>query len=259
MGSPAKDWYRRCYTDTFAKWTLDTEPMHQQAKAQVDFLMRQMHLRPGQAILDVPCGTGRHAQEFAKRGLVVTGLDISPDCLRRAQKNCAGLQVTLGRADMSRLFRYRGRFDATVNLFTSFGYFPTDAANARVMWELVSTLRPGGRIVLNMMNRDYLEKNFKPVSWQDEGDLFHLEARRYDPATKTNESRQVVIDRGTGRGEMRPFRVRLYSKKEMVALMKKCSLRRIRVSGDFQGNPFKRFSSVRPVYLAEKPGKPRNK
>ena len=46
---------------------------------EVDFLMRHLDLRPGQRVLDVGCGPGRHAHELARRGVVVHGIDISQE------------------------------------------------------------------------------------------------------------------------------------------------------------------------------------
>ena len=44
---------------------------------EVDFLPDELHLPPGGSVLDVWCGTGRHAVALAKRGYAVTGLDLS--------------------------------------------------------------------------------------------------------------------------------------------------------------------------------------
>jgi ubiquinone/menaquinone biosynthesis C-methylase UbiE len=51
---------------------------------EVDFLLDELHIPPGGAVLDVGCGTGRHAVELAKRGYAVTGLDLSSEMLSRA-------------------------------------------------------------------------------------------------------------------------------------------------------------------------------
>ena len=43
---------------------------------QVDFLIKQLHLKGTEKILDLACGFGRHSLEFARRGYDVTGIDI---------------------------------------------------------------------------------------------------------------------------------------------------------------------------------------
>ena len=72
---------------------------------QVDWLMRKMSLRPGDALLDLGCGAGRHAIALAKRGLRVTGVDISEPMLRhaRARAKAASVEIQFVRADLARL------------------------------------------------------------------------------------------------------------------------------------------------------------
>ena len=48
------------------------------ANRQVDFLIKQLHLKGTEKILDLACGFGRHSLEFARRGYDVTGIDITP-------------------------------------------------------------------------------------------------------------------------------------------------------------------------------------
>lgn len=53
---------------------------------EVDFLLEELNLPSGGSVLDVGCGTGRHAIELAKRGYAVTGLDLSSGMLARAAR-----------------------------------------------------------------------------------------------------------------------------------------------------------------------------
>ena len=46
-------------------------------KQEVDFLADELDLKQGNHLLDIPCGSGRHSVELAKRGFTVTGVDIS--------------------------------------------------------------------------------------------------------------------------------------------------------------------------------------
>lgn len=64
----------------------------------------------------------------------------------------------------------------------------------------------------------------------------------------------VTLDRKTGRGKVYHHRMRLYSKTEIVAMMKRCGLEDVRVFGDFDGNSFSKFASSHPIiYLGRKP------
>ena len=85
--------------------------------AEVGFLIEELNLAPGSKILDIGCGTGRHAAELAKRGCQVTGLDISTGMLAEAQKATREVAVMVQwiHADATR-FALREEFDAAVSL-----------------------------------------------------------------------------------------------------------------------------------------------
>src|SRR5215467_1338694 len=59
-------------------------------------------LRPGQRILDIACGGGRHSLAMARRGALVTGLDIGPTAIATAQRRAhkAGLPIEFVQGDI---------------------------------------------------------------------------------------------------------------------------------------------------------------
>jgi ubiquinone/menaquinone biosynthesis C-methylase UbiE len=63
--------------------------------AEVDFLIERLLIPPGAAILDVGCGTGRHAVELARRGYRVTGVDISSGMLEQARQAAGAANVNI--------------------------------------------------------------------------------------------------------------------------------------------------------------------
>ncbi|MCX6026264.1 MAG: class I SAM-dependent methyltransferase [Chloroflexi bacterium] len=72
--------------------------------AEVDFLVEELDLPPGSSILDVGCGTGRHAVELARHGYRLTGVDISDGMLEQAARAAreAGVEVEWVHADAGR-------------------------------------------------------------------------------------------------------------------------------------------------------------
>ena len=120
--------------------------------ADVETIAALLELEPGAQILDGPCGHGRIATAFAQRGFRVTGLDASPLFLEhaRADARAKGVDVEYVRGDMRNL-PWRGRFDAVVNWFGSFGYF-SDEQNRALLQEFCNALCPGGRLVVEAQN-----------------------------------------------------------------------------------------------------------
>lgn len=94
-------------------------------------------------ILDLPCGSGRHARVLAERGHAVVGMDLQESLLRRAGP------VPCAAADMRRLPVAGGAFDLLLNLWNSFGYFDEEAEEIAALAEFRRVLRPGGLALLH--------------------------------------------------------------------------------------------------------------
>jgi len=89
----------------------------QNTEFECDFLVQELGLKAGMKILDIGCGAGRHCVGLAKRGLIVTGLDLSKGMLNQAQKLAAsnGVHIQFEQANAVHK-RYKGEFDAAICL-----------------------------------------------------------------------------------------------------------------------------------------------
>lgn len=205
------------------------------AAQDVRALVRLLRLRRGARILNVPCGYGRHAVELARRGFRVTGVDISSILLAQARQAAAesGIRVEVRRGDMRRL-AYRRRFDAVLNLFTSFGYFG-DADDLRVLKRFHRALRPGGRLVLHLINRDWVVRHYRPRARARMGDYVVTERAKLDIPTSVITTHWKV-ERGR-RVWRSTSRIRIYSGHELVAMLEAAGFRDVRCMADFRGGP----------------------
>lgn len=245
----SNNWHKKLYGDLFAKVGLDSPERHKQAQDEVDFLIESLGLEK-ENILDVPCGTGRHALALAKRGFAVTGVDISQSCLRLARKNCRKYpNARIIKGDMKSLQWAKGKFDVVTNLYSSFGYFKTEAENKAVLKGFKNALKPGGSVVIQTINRDWLLKIFDPARWGETQQYHWQEGTKYDPATKYVEAHRSFISKKSGKGEVSYNRMRVYSISEMKNLMKSVGLTRIRVYGDANGNRAQKLQSTHPIYI----------
>jgi len=118
---------------------------------EIDHIWAALSLRPGQRVLDVGCGTGRHAHELARRGVLVHGVDISERFIEIARDG-APTGATFEREDARRL-HWRSEFDAVICLCQgAFGMMTADGEDAAVVAGMAAALRPGGRLALSAFN-----------------------------------------------------------------------------------------------------------
>lgn len=115
---------------------------------EVTFLIDALALAPGDSVLDVGCGPGRHVHAFARLGFSAHGVDISERFIDLAR--ASGVQgATFERGD-ARSLGFDGRFDAAISLCQGgFGLLESDEENQAVIAGMVRALRPGGRLALS--------------------------------------------------------------------------------------------------------------
>ena len=119
------------------------------AVREAEQILALVHPPQGATVLDLCCGPGRNALEFARRGFQVTGVDRTARYLdtARAAATREGLTVEFVQEDM-RHFQRPAAFDVALNLFSSFGYFEDEAEDLRVLRHLHTSLKPGGQVLL---------------------------------------------------------------------------------------------------------------
>jgi len=184
---------------------------------EVDVLETVLDLEPGDAVLDAPCGYGRHANRLADRGYDVRGLDAEQGFLERARRSADGRDVAVEYAvgDVRELPWPDDCVDAAYNVFTSFGYF--DAAdNRRTLSELARVVRPGGRVVVDTVDRDAMVREFQPVHVEERGDDVLIDRHEFDPRAGRMQTDRIQIRDGD-RTEM-SYVLRVYTYTELAAL-----------------------------------------
>jgi SAM-dependent methyltransferase len=180
---------------------------------EADFVWRLLDLEPGMDVLDLGCGYGRIANRLAERGCRVTGLDAAPLFLERGRSAAAerGLPVSYVEGDMREL-PWTERFDRVVCWFTSFGYFD-DEGNRRVLAEVARALRPGGRFLVEMIDRDWLLRRFQHASViERDGDRI-VDRHRWEPLTGRLVTDRTVIRDGRSRDQR--YFVRMFTFTEL--------------------------------------------
>lgn len=141
-------------------------------RQEVDALMRWLDLSPGDRVLDVGCGPGRHAIELANRGMIVHGVDISERFVEIARSNAPD-GATFERCD-ARSLSFAGEFDAVICLCQgAFGLMTANGDDYRVLEGMARALRPGGRVALSAFNAYFAVKYHEQATFNADAGVAH--------------------------------------------------------------------------------------
>jgi len=191
----------------------------------------------GGRILDLCCGFGRHSLALLDAGADVFGVDLSPQLLAQAATLPGGerLRGRLARAD-ARVLPFRDAcFDAVVVLFSSFGYFG-DEGDRRVLAETARVLRPGGDLLLDLMNPEQVRASLVPRSRRRIGESTLTEIRTLGGGGR-RVTKEVVLRAPDGTTRTWREEVRMYEAREVEGLAAAVGLALERVHGSFEGAP----------------------
>jgi SAM-dependent methyltransferase len=208
-----------------------------------------MELSPRSRILDMPSGPGRHAIAFSALGHRVTGVDrcasyLNEACRRADAANCPVEWVC---GDM-RHFTSAEKFDAAVNLYTSFGYFADPADDILVLRTVQACLKNGGRFMLDLTSREILTRKdrLRERRLQFVGGHYAERSHLSDDACWLFKDVEIV------RNEQRQtfqWGRRIYSLDELLEMLSAVGFASIRTCSNFHGTPFDR-NAERLVLLA---------
>ena len=190
----------------------------------------------------MPCGQGRHAHLLAEAGYDVDGLDYSAQLLAVARKRGTGPNLRYTRGDMRRLpGRWRNRFDAVLNLFTSFGFFAHPADDVRVIKEFARVLKTGGVLIWHGGSRDGVMARFLARDWWTTDNTMFAHERSFDPLSGLLTVRSTWT-RGNRRGS-REHSIRLYTASGLSQLFAEHGLIVEQAYDGFTEQPLRRTSS----------------
>lgn len=147
-----KQWYESLFENYARKY--DNEVFTQGTIGECDFLERELHFDKSLKILDVGCGTGRHAIELSRRGYQVTGIDLSESQLARAREKAREqhLKIDFLQHD-ARNLPFHAEFDAAIMLCE--GGFPlmeTDEMNFEILKNVTRSLKDKSKFIFTTLN-----------------------------------------------------------------------------------------------------------
>jgi SAM-dependent methyltransferase len=239
--------------DWFCKW-FDSSYYHilyknrdlKEAELFIDNLTAYLNLHKNARIIDIPCGKGRHCIYLNKKGYIVSGADLSPESIQYAKK-FSNPTLDFFIHDMREDFA-KDKFDAVLNIFTSFGYFDNSADDQRCIISFANALKSGGTLVMDFINFNKILTEFRPKEDKIiDGITFHIEKQ-------LENNRLVKNIRFSDKGKECHFqeKVSVLYKEDFIKYFNFAGLKVKDVFGDYQLNPFDPQQSDRLILIATK-------
>ena len=245
-------WYETFFSDTYLE-IFSHHLTADRAVKEADFVESTLGLNAGDKVLDLCCGQGRHAILLAKRGLQVTAQDLNGEYLKSAQEVAAseGVDLAIVNSDM-REIPFDGYFDAIINMFTAFGYLESEEEDAKVLRQVAKALKPGGQLLLDLLNREWVVLNYIQNEWRKAADgTIFLERRELDLETSRNRVTVTIVSPAGETRQITSFEIRLYTLTEIIAMLDRAGLAFAGVYGGFDGEPYS-IASRRMVVVARR-------
>jgi SAM-dependent methyltransferase len=147
-----KQWYEELFLNYGVKY--DNESFTRGTIGECDFIEKEIGYNKTIKILDIGCGTGRHAIELARRGYNIVGIDLSESQLKRAREKASeqNLKIVFQQRDARKL-TFSHEFNLAIMLCE--GAFPlmeTDEMNFQILRNAANALKPGGKLIFTTLN-----------------------------------------------------------------------------------------------------------
>lgn len=166
--------------------------------AEVDFIISDGKLIPGNSVIDIMCGYGRHSLELARRGLKVTAVDNLPDYINEIKERAAieNLQVESICTDVLEM-QIDKQYDTALCMGNSLQFF-NEEDTLRLLSNISGHLKPAGKLFINTWSiAEIAMKNFKEKSWSRFGELLFLtDSKLLFHPTRIEISSIIIADSG---------------------------------------------------------------
>ena len=230
-----KDWWKKIFNSYYLKTDGDVVEDKKITSYEVDVFSKIMGFKPEHRILDLCCGQGRHSIELARRGFEnIEGLDRSRYLIQKARTNTKrnGFICKFREGDARKLPYSPDNFDYIMILGNSFGYFEAINDDFKVLQEAFRTLKPWGKILIDITDGEYLRNNFQERSWEwINKEYFVCRERSLSLDKQRLISREVITHVNKGVLVDQFYAERLYSKNQISELLEEAGFSDITFHG----------------------------
>ena len=218
-----RDWWKDIFDSLYLKTDGDVVNDSGITKSEVEHFLSILNPSNDDKILDLCCGQGRHSLELARKGFKnIEGLDRSHSLIQKAKNSSKkeGLNIKFREGDARKLPYSADEFNFVMILGNSFGYFETKEDDLKVLKEVFRILKPGGKILLDVTDGDFLILNFEPRSWEWIGKKeFVARERSLSSDRQKLISREVITNTEKGVIADQFYAERLYNQENLQRLL----------------------------------------
>ncbi|MEO6601312.1 MAG: methyltransferase domain-containing protein [Polyangiaceae bacterium] len=244
-------WWEDLFNEDFMR--ASSRVSDDQIRKEVTFIEESLGVAAGGVVLDLGCGAGHHAVEFASRGYGVVGYDLSLYQLALAADVAQerSQKINFLQGDM-REMAFDEMFDGVFCWNTTFGYFEEDK-NLAVAQRVFKALRPGGMFLIDVLNRDYAAASAPCSVWYEGDSCVCMDDMSVDYiSSRLRVKRSIILDDGRTKESL--YSLRLYSLHELGKLLHEVGFRVTEASGH-PSTPGVFFgpNSPRIIMLAQRP------
>lgn len=210
-----------------------------QTEAEADFLLQALNCRPGSHVLDVPCGNGRLSFALARRGVRVTGLDISEEFIEEARRStndapAAPTEFILGD---KRALTDEAIYDGAYCFGNSFGFLEYEGME-KFLKGVRRALKPGAHFIVETgMAAESLLPGFEPETSHQIGDIKVITKEQYNAAESCVDS-EYVMERD-GKTDSRLAKHWIYTAAEIQRMLMRAGFAILHVYGSIKFEPYK--------------------
>lgn len=215
-------------------------------KLQIEWLWQKLNLKEDSQLLDVTCGPGLYAVEFARQGCIVTGVDFSPAAMAHARalatSQGVAAQCIFIQQDVRQIRYPEASFEAALFLYGQLAVFTKAEAEA-LLGQIAQALKPGGKLCVELLNQARVDKKDSTWWFTDHTGLWgdapflHLGERFLDAETEISIERFQVIHLETGELTEVHLCDQTYAAETMVSMMKVAGFETVDVYLDWDGLP----------------------
>lgn len=240
-----EEYFSEPYGEIYSEYLLPASVAREEAQLACDAL----ELKPGDRILDCPCGYGRHMDFLHRLFPDIIGIDLDRDCLKRGKDYSPDLKMLRG--DMRELPFRAETFDAVINLFNSFGYFSQEE-NMVTLRQWHRVMKSGAGLMIDVANPEPLIDIITehPRTQQEVFDLLLTEDWNYEPESGLLHNRTEI--HLAGETKVREYSLRIYSLDELQEMLTGADMVYETAYGEFDGDSYDPDESTRLIVTARK-------